>query len=920
MNWINERREEKKERMQTARFVSCLLAGMLLLSTFTVAHAQTLKKSVFGTAGGPVVTPTLTLNATGGQPAIGIVSQTNVTTKIGFWYKANLSPVLTSTSGDPLPDQTVDENETLALTFSATDPDGTVPTLTAENLPEFAQFDAPGDGTATLIFSPNFEQAGTYENITVTASDGVLFDSTVFTLAVNDVNRLPVADAGESQTLECVAHTGTPVQLDGSASNDLDDHALSFEWSAEGIAFDDANSVTPIGTFSVGTTEVTLTVTDELGGSAVAMVLITVEDTTPPELTVPVEPLIVEAQSPQGIAVTDEAVVAFLASATASDNCDVSPILVNNAPEAFIPLGETNVTWTTTDAAGLSVEGSQTVFVVDNTSPVITSLTDDFTIECSSFDGEAVTFAVQASDVVDTDLNIRWDLVEGSELVTLIGTEAELTHTFGLGTYTIRVTVTDDYDNSTEGVVLLTVEDTTAPVITLQGDNPLLLGLNEDYVESGASALDACDGDVSDRLTITGDVDPTVEGSYTVVYEAVDASGNVGQAIRTVNVSVSVSNYALLALNSMEINQKANLHSGFVGVNSYGEAPFLAGKVELVIGQQVWAAQGVQMSAPRVEVRQKAEIMGTLITSEPDIKKKADVQDLQVVGAGYWPLFETLPPFQEANPNTDDREVKKKESITLAPGVYGSVSVKQNATVIFTGGQYDLQSFDVGQQVDVIFQNATVLRIADKLVVDQKTTFGPALDAEITASNIEIFVGGINGNNGSLKANPPAVKIGQHATFKAQVYAPYGLIELNQKALAIGQFIAQDIKVGQHVDIYRSEPQASMATKIALSSDEPTGPEADELIFGAEQNWPNPFNPSTTIRYTIADVSDVQLIIYNVLGQQVLQLVNDIQAPGHYNVVWDGHDALGRQVATGVYVYRLIAGKNVAVKKMTFAK
>ena len=90
--------------------------------------------------------------------------------------------------------------------------------------------------------------------------------------------------------------------------------------------------------------------------------------------------------------------------------------------------------------------------------------------------------------------------------------------------------------------------------------------------------------------------------------------------------------------------------------------------------------------------------------------------------------------------------------------------------------------------------------------------------------------------------------------------------------------------------------------------------------FLLEQNYPNPFNPSTTIRYSLPELSDVRLTIYNILGQQVRVLVNETQSAGVYTIQWNGHDAIGRQVATGVYLYRLQAGKHVAVRKMIFAK
>jgi hypothetical protein len=77
--------------------------------------------------------------------------------------------------------------------------------------------------------------------------------------------------------------------------------------------------------------------------------------------------------------------------------------------------------------------------------------------------------------------------------------------------------------------------------------------------------------------------------------------------------------------------------------------------------------------------------------------------------------------------------------------------------------------------------------------------------------------------------------------------------------------------------------------------------------FALYQNYPNPFNPSTTIQYQLAGTSNVTIRIYNLLGQEIRELTHDVQPPGTKSVVWDGVNAHGRAVATGVYFYRIEA-------------
>ena len=77
--------------------------------------------------------------------------------------------------------------------------------------------------------------------------------------------------------------------------------------------------------------------------------------------------------------------------------------------------------------------------------------------------------------------------------------------------------------------------------------------------------------------------------------------------------------------------------------------------------------------------------------------------------------------------------------------------------------------------------------------------------------------------------------------------------------------------------------------------------------FALDHNFPNPFNPETTIRYAIPEASQVRLVVYNILGQEVARLVDKDQVPGFYALRWDGTDTFGRSVASGVYLYKIQA-------------
>ncbi|MCP4569820.1 MAG: S8 family serine peptidase [FCB group bacterium] len=91
-------------------------------------------------------------------------------------------------------------------------------------------------------------------------------------------------------------------------------------------------------------------------------------------------------------------------------------------------------------------------------------------------------------------------------------------------------------------------------------------------------------------------------------------------------------------------------------------------------------------------------------------------------------------------------------------------------------------------------------------------------------------------------------------------------------------------------------------------------------ILELAQNYPNPFNPRTTIRFNLKSAQHARLVVYNVAGQVVRMLYDEFAFAGEQNVVWDGSDEYGRQVASGVYFYRLTAGAESVSKKMILLK
>jgi hypothetical protein len=86
------------------------------------------------------------------------------------------------------------------------------------------------------------------------------------------------------------------------------------------------------------------------------------------------------------------------------------------------------------------------------------------------------------------------------------------------------------------------------------------------------------------------------------------------------------------------------------------------------------------------------------------------------------------------------------------------------------------------------------------------------------------------------------------------------------------------------------------------------------------QNYPNPFNPTTKIEYSVQTTENIQIKIYNSVGQLVKSLINETKTPGEYSVIWESEDDNGKKVASGVYFYQLQTKDFVSSKKMILLK
>ena len=102
----------------------------------------------------------------------------------------------------------------------------------------------------------------------------------------------------------------------------------------------------------------------------------------------------------------------------------------------------------------------------------------------------------------------------------------------------------------------------------------------------------------------------------------------------------------------------------------------------------------------------------------------------------------------------------------------------------------------------------------------------------------------------------------------------------------------------------------------ALSIDDISMP----MEYALHQNYPNPFNPITTIRYDLPEAGHVNVVIYDMMGHQIKQLISGTEDAGRKSVVWDSTNDYGKPVSAGVYMYRIQTGEYIQTKKMVLLK
>jgi len=162
-----------------------------------------------------------------------------------------------------------------------------------------------------------------------------------------------------------------------------------------------------------------------------------------------------------------------------------------------------------------------------------------------------------------------------------------------------------------------------------------------------------------------------------------------------------------------------------------------------------------------------------------------------------------------------------------------------------------------------------------------------------------------------LSQAPGEVVIGNGLTGSGQVSGQGLLAELRFRPLGGLRTTRFDLR---EAFVHRAGTQPQQVQQVGAAQLLPRS-----YALGA--NYPNPFNPATTITYALPQAGPAELRVYDILGQQVRTLVARADHPaGFFTLTWDGLDSAGRLVGNGLYFYRLEAGEFIQVRKMMLIK
>ncbi len=547
-------------------------------------------------------------------------------------------------------------------------------------------------------------------------------------------------------------------------------------------------------------------------------------------------------------------------------------------------LGVHTIELTVDDGNGADDTDEVIITIVDTAPPVITlNGANPLTIECHS--GAYVDPGATVSDVCDPAPSL---VISG---VVDVNTP---------GSYIVTFNASDASGNGASTTRTVNVVDTTPPVITLNGDNPMTIECHVDtYSEPGATVSEACDS--APTLAIAGSVNANTVATYTITYTATDASGNSSSTTRTVNVvDTTPPTIALNGANPMTLECHVDSYSepGATASDACDPAPSLAisGTVDAnVVGAYTITYTATDASSNSSSVTRTVNVVDTtppVITLNPPMT--------------LWPPFHQYQTISVA-----------QCVASVSDGCAGNIPVSD---VVITSVSSD-EPEDAPGGCCVVFHGFHIC-----LSGDGSTTNDIVIAADCKSTNLRaeraVFPGNGRVYTINLSVSDPS---GNVATAVCKVSVPLlpgsclpppvdnGPNYTITSACGSSSFTRVD---GADATDELSAEQTQAAEENAAAAETPALPDGFALL----QNYPNPFNPATKIAFELPEATQVTVRIFNSLGEQIRTLADGQYAAGRHELNWNGDDDRGGKMSSGVYFYQMITPTFRESKRMLLAK
>lgn len=256
-------------------------------------------------------------------------------------------------------------------------------------------------------------------------------------------------------------------------------------------------------------------------------------------------------------------------------------------------------------------------------------------------------------------------------------------------------------------------------------------------------------------------------------------------------------------------------------------------------------------------------------------------------------------------------KVQPAEAHTLLPGHYGHVYIGHNATLDLSKGTYFFKTLHLASGASIrvsIADSATAVHVYQDVTMDNRNSISIEGLHPVGGSGSRFFM------LSSLRGD---ITFGAESSIVGSIEAFAGQVRLGSHSILHGSIAAEDISVSANsLLLHHASQKTNIAPPNRFASVAVGGlASSSEGMLSVLGNYPNPFNPTTTIRFQLAGRSPVRLAVYDVLGREVALLIDQQLNAGEHQAVFDAS-----HLSNGIYLYRLVAGQESLVGRMLLLK